>query len=157
VGHDALPVAALNVFADLDIELVATLIPRPGTKPVVADNIRVVDFVPLHALLPTCSAVIHFGGGGTWSTAMVNAVPQLVFARVWDSVVAGEHLERSGAGIFLDSPELNIPDLRKGLGRLLDEPSFAESARRLRDELLAEPTPASLVPTLEKLVADYRT
>lgn len=157
VGHDAFPVAALRIFADLDIELVATLIPRRGTNPVVPDNIRVVDFVPLHALLPTCSAILHFGGGGTWSTAMINAVPQLVFAHVWDTVVTGEHLERSGAGIFLDSPELNIPDLRKGLGRLLDEPSFAESARRLRDEMLAEPTPASLVPTLEKLVADYRT
>ncbi|CAM5244378.1 hypothetical protein SVIOM74S_05497 [Streptomyces violarus] len=60
-------VAASDVLAavdGLDVEVVATL-PRElreelGTLPA---NVRAVDFVPLNALLPSCSGIIHHGGG----------------------------------------------------------------------------------------------
>jgi len=36
----------------------------------VPGNVRLVEFVPLNALLPTCSAVIHHGGPQTVAAAL---------------------------------------------------------------------------------------
>lgn len=69
----------LEAVDGLDIEVVATLndlqlhdIER------VPDNVRIIEWVPLTQLLPTCSAIIHHGGPGTFSAAHAFAVPQLV-------------------------------------------------------------------------------
>ncbi|WP_159765737.1 activator-dependent family glycosyltransferase [Streptomyces sp. HM190] len=152
-GHDALSPADLRMFEDLDIELVATLRQVPGEETAVPANTRLVDFVPLLALLPSCSAVIHHAGGGTWNTALAAGVPQLLAADTWYAVHLGRHLRSVGAGLHVSERR----ELRTALERLLKEPSFGESARRLRDErVLALPTPVDVVPVLEKLTADHR-
>lgn len=62
-----------------DLEIVATL-----DKAQLADveeippNVKVIDWVNLPHLLPTCSALIHHGGIGTYSSAVAHKVPQLV-------------------------------------------------------------------------------
>ncbi|WP_341720674.1 activator-dependent family glycosyltransferase [Micromonospora sp. FIMYZ51] len=153
IGRDPFSVAQLEMFADLDIELVATLkADADGAPPAIPANTRLVDYVPMHALLPTCAAIVHYGGGGTWSTAVRAGVPQLLIARSWDVVYKAKHLKEYGAGLFVDSES----QLRDALVRLLAEPSFQESASRLRDEVLSDPTPNELVPILEKLTAEHR-
>ncbi|WP_079432447.1 activator-dependent family glycosyltransferase [Streptomyces katrae] len=157
IGHDGFPISALGMWADLDIELIATLVPFPGeTDPQVPDNARVIPFVPMHALLPTCSAIVHYGGGGTWSTALNYGVPQLMIPKIWDTVVKAEHLQESGAGLFVHADNVTGEALHDALARLVDDPSFKENALRLRDEIHAQPSPAELVATLEKLTAEYR-
>ncbi|MET9850208.1 activator-dependent family glycosyltransferase [Streptomyces ossamyceticus] len=152
-GHDAFPLADLRMFEDLDIELVATLRQVPGAEEPVPANTRLVDFVPLLALLPSCSAVIHYAGGGTWNTALGAGVPQLVIANTWYGLHKGRHLESVGAGLHVADPR----ELRAPLERLLREPSFGEAARRLRDEVVqALPAPSDVVPVLEKLTAEHR-
>ncbi|MFH8589397.1 glycosyltransferase [Streptomyces celluloflavus] len=44
----------------------------------VPENVRVVDFIPLDALLPSCSATVHRGGFGTAQNALVHGAPQVV-------------------------------------------------------------------------------
>ncbi|MEV0221386.1 activator-dependent family glycosyltransferase [Streptomyces sp. NPDC050704] len=152
-GQDAFPVAGLDVFDGLDIELVATLKQAPGEAAAVPGNTRLVDFVPLLALLPSCSAVVHYGGGGTWNTSLGAGVPQLLIANSWYGLLKGRHLERAGAGLYVADRRA----LREPLVRLLEDPSFGRAARRLRDErILAQPTPGELVPVLEKLTAEHR-
>ncbi|MFE5245510.1 MULTISPECIES: nucleotide disphospho-sugar-binding domain-containing protein [unclassified Streptomyces] len=62
-----------------DIEFIATL-----DKMQLADvdkipsNVRTFDWVPLPALMPTCSTLIHHGGNGTYASAVAFQVPQLV-------------------------------------------------------------------------------
>jgi glycosyltransferase len=65
--------------AGLDIEVVATLndLQLQGV-PHIPDNVRVIEWVPLTHLLPTCSAIIHHGGPGTFAAAVAHGVPQLV-------------------------------------------------------------------------------
>ncbi|MFE9117175.1 glycosyltransferase [Streptomyces sp. NPDC007172] len=66
-------------MADLDVEVVATLnaeqLDALGPTP---PNVRAVDFVPLNQLLPSCAAIIHHGGAGTFLTALAHGVPQVV-------------------------------------------------------------------------------
>ncbi|MFI6581587.1 activator-dependent family glycosyltransferase [Embleya sp. NPDC050493] len=154
------PVSLDEVFeavSDLDIEVVATLDAAQRAEVTrVPDNTRVVDFVPLHALLPGCSAAIHHGGAGTWSTAAASGVPQLVIAGMWDNVYRARRLADLGAGLFLPPDELTAAGLRDGLEQLLTKPSFREDARRLQAVIAAEPSPADVVPTLAELVGRHR-
>lgn len=81
-GHDAFPIGDLQMFDAPDIELIATLKQVPGEEEAVPANTRLVDVVPLSALLPSCSAVVHYSGG-TWNTALGAGVPQLLVANTW--------------------------------------------------------------------------
>lgn len=157
-GGDAVSLNDLvEATADLDIELVATLDASQREQLTrVPDNARLVDFVPMHALLPSCSAIIHHGGAGAWSTSLLEGVPQILVADIYDAVAKAERIEELGAGLFQPPAELTPEGLRDKLTRVLKEPSFHEAAQRLRAEVLAEPSPADLVPLLERLAAEHR-
>lgn len=148
----------LEAVAGLDdVEVVATLNEKQlkdfETLP---DNVRAVDFVPLDALLPSCDAVIHHGGAGSFGTAMLNGVPQLIVVDgVWDTINKARKLEARQAGLYVPG-KLSAKGLRKLLIRLLDEPVYRENAEKLRCEALATPSPAATVPTLERLADEYR-
>ncbi|HET6501027.1 MAG TPA: activator-dependent family glycosyltransferase [Amycolatopsis sp.] len=147
----------LESVADLDAEIVATVSASARTRiPALPENVRAVEFVPLHVLLPTCSAILHHGGAGTWATAVSAGVPQLIFPSVWDNAYRARRTEELGAGLVVPATEATPATLRDGLARLLTESSFADGAERLRRELLADPAPADVVPRLEKLVLEHR-
>lgn len=150
------PAELFDAVADLDVEIVATLdeaqLAEVGRVP---DNTRVVNFVPLHALMPTCAAIVHHGGAGTWSTAAVYGVPQLVVAGMWDNVYRAERLSDLGAGLYLPPPELTGSRLRDGVVRLLEEPAFRTGAQILRERMLAEPSPGEVVRTLVDAAARH--
>jgi glycosyltransferase DesVII len=153
-GGDYVPLGdILDSLGELDIEVVATL--APGSKRTVGtvpDNVRVVDSLALHTVLPSSAVLINHGGFGTYSTALVHGVPQLVVTTtIGDHTFRAQGLQDRGAGLFLRYDEVTGPRLRERLERLLAEPSFAQNARRLQAEALAHPSPNEIVPVLERL------
>jgi glycosyltransferase (activator-dependent family) len=150
--------------AELDVEVVATLNAKQLGHATIPRNVRVVDFAPLNLLLPTCSAVVHSGGAGTFAGAVANGVPQLIVPNVywsekwWGSVAMANAVEDRGAGVYVaDADQLTAPLLHEQLARVLDDPSFQAGADRLRWETLSLPTPHDLVPVLERLTLAHRT
>jgi glycosyltransferase (activator-dependent family) len=158
-GVEASARAVFDAVADLDVDVVATLNAKQlGVAPAVPDNVTVADFVPLNVLLPGCSAILHSGGAGTFAAGIEHAVPQLIVPntyfseRWWGPVAMANGLEDRGAGVYVaDADQLTADGLRKDLLRVLEEPSFAANAARVRNETLGMPTPNDLVPVLEKL------
>ncbi|MFJ6943799.1 activator-dependent family glycosyltransferase [Streptomyces wuyuanensis] len=154
-------VLADDVFeavAALDIEVVATL--DPAEREMITstpENVRVVDHVPLDALLPTCSAIVHHGGAGTWATATAWGVPQISLGRVWDAVYRSRRIDELGAGLYLPPGGVSAESLRAGLLRLLEEPEFGLRAGRLRDEVRTAPHPNEVVQVLEQLTARHHS
>ncbi|MEU8784992.1 activator-dependent family glycosyltransferase [Streptomyces sp. NPDC048637] len=146
----------LGALAGLDIEVVAAL--PPEQRAALGDipaNARAVEGVALDTLLPSCSAIIHHGGWGTYSTALVHAVPQLALStKVADLEWRGQSLERAGAGIFAHHSEVTADLVLRHTRQILDDPGFASAARRLGDESAAMPSPRDMVATLEQLVAE---
>ncbi|MGS2642374.1 activator-dependent family glycosyltransferase [Streptosporangium sp. LJ11] len=141
----------LDAVGGLDVEVVATLTADQIGGARVPDNVRVVDFVPLNELLPTCSAIVHQGGFGQSQSALVHGVPQVVVPHGgWDTVPRALRLRELGAGLCGG-------DVREMLVRVLREPSFAREAERLRVEALGTPAPGDVVPLLEKLTAARRS
>ncbi|MGW6605113.1 activator-dependent family glycosyltransferase [Streptomyces sp. NPDC055036] len=160
IGKDRSSVEELiESVADLDIEVVATLDAKQSALlSRVPENVRIVDFVPLNALLPGCSAVIHHGGAGTFSTALVHGVPQICVPDLtWDVMHRGRELQARGAGLFLENPtSFTAGELRESLLRVLNEASFRRNAEKLRTEALSTPSPNEIVPVLERLTDRYR-
>ncbi|MFJ3566994.1 activator-dependent family glycosyltransferase [Streptomyces diastaticus] len=148
---------ALDALAGVDAEIVATLGGASRDElGAVPDNVRLVDFVPLNDLLPTCAAVVHHGGIGTRSTAELHGVPQILLPYGWDTVAKARRVEELGYGLCLPAHELTADGLRAAVLRLLEEPSFAGAAAKVRAEILAEPTPNDLVLVLERMTAAAR-
>lgn len=144
----------IQSVADIDAEIIATVdASLLGTVP---ENMRILGFVPLHDLLPTCSAVVHHCGIGTTATATLHGVPQLLLPSVYDSMVKAERIADYGAGLSVPMSEISANELRAKLVRLISDPAFKKAATALRQEMLDEPAPSELVPVLEKLTAEHR-
>ncbi|MFJ9551325.1 activator-dependent family glycosyltransferase [Streptomyces erythrochromogenes] len=160
VGADRTSVGdLLEAVADLDVDVVATFTADqldPGRR--VPDNVRVVDFAPLDALLPTSAAIVHHGGSGTLQTALAHGVPQVIVpAKMWCNVPKAHRVRDAGAGLCIDPEDLTPQALRAALVRVLEEPSFRAGADRVRREIVATPSPADIVPVLERLTAEHRS
>jgi UDP:flavonoid glycosyltransferase YjiC (YdhE family) len=153
-----------EAMADLDVEVIATLSAaqlEPGTR--VPDNVRVVEFVPLNVLLPTCSAIVHSGGAGTFAAAVENGVPQLIVPntywseRWWGPLVMANGIEEQGAGVYVgDADQVTADMLHDSLSRVLKMPQYAANAARLAAEVVGMPSPNEIVPALERLTREHR-
>lgn len=154
----------LEAVADLDAEVIVTLgRDQVAALPRLPANVRAVDFVPLTALLPTCSAVVHHGGYGTFASALEHGVPQLVVPGkfgndiFWGPLAYLPHIEEVGAGVYVSDHDQLTPDLlRDKLLRVLDDPAFGRNAARLRARSNELPTPNDTVPAIERLTAQHR-
>jgi glycosyltransferase (activator-dependent family) len=156
IEHDAgYPVNlqdVLDALADLDIEVVATVddaVRRQLER--VPDNARLVPYVPLHALLPTCAAAIHHAGVGTLATTALYGVPQLTLPWDVDQPALSARLAAQGAGLTVHATKVTTDLVREYVGQLLGTPSFRERAADLRAEMRAQPVPNALVPLLAAL------
>lgn len=155
LGGDLFSVSdMLASMAELDIEIVATL-DAGQLDPAVAlpDNVRIVDFVPLNDLLPSCSAIIHHGGFGTLGNALVHGVPNIIApGRYWDEIRFGERIEERGAGLILDYQQTSGDGLKSGIdsgalksmvGRILDAPSFRHNTHGYGKSCRPPPAPVT--------------
>ncbi|MCX5382509.1 glycosyltransferase [Streptomyces sp. NBC_00083] len=104
-------------------------------------------------LFPGADLVIHHGGPGSTLAAAALGVPQLVLPQLDETFLAGDKVAAAGAGITLDSAELQNSDaeLAAAISELLTAPAFRAAAGRLRDEVRAMPSAADTVPLLEQL------
>ncbi|MFF8791227.1 activator-dependent family glycosyltransferase [Streptomyces sp. NPDC015125] len=148
----------LDSLADLDLEVVATVAENEQKKLArVPDNARLVPYVPMHALAPTCSLAIHHAGFGTLLTMAQHPVPQLLLPWDFDAPVLGRRAAQQGGSIAIEADRATVPVVREAALRLLGEPIFRDRATVLRDELHALPTPNELVPRLVELTAEFRS
>ncbi len=144
--------AILVELGELDIEIVVAMgdteLEAAGPLP---DRVRIAGWVPLSALLPSCTAVVHHGGAGTSLTALTAGVPQLVLPRTADQPANAEVLAARGVGILMRPDEISPAAVRNNLVRLLDEAGFRRAAEEVRDEIGGMPSPAEVVGRLEAL------
>ena len=139
----------LDELAGLDIELVATVAEAAQHKLArIPDNARLVSYVPLHALVPTCAAVIHHAGFGTLATTALHAIPQLLVPWDGDGPTLARRVVAQGAGLAVHTNQATGAVIRDRVQRLLGEPSFGERATSLHEEMMAMPSPNELAAQL---------
>jgi UDP:flavonoid glycosyltransferase YjiC (YdhE family) len=145
-GGDPMP-AVVAAAADVDAEIVLVR-PGPRLRSPLPPNVRTVGWVPLPAVLPHATAVVHHGGAGSVLAACTAGIPQLATPGPGDRAYNAELVAGAGAG-------LAVPDRRidaAALTRLVTDEGLAEGARKIAAEIAGMPLPEELVPELTALV-----
>ena len=117
-------------------------------------NVSVRRWVRHADVLPYCSAVLSHGGHGTVIKALAAGVPLVVAPLGRDQPDNAARVVRAGAGLRV-SRKAKPDDLRKTLGRVLDEPRFRTAARRMAATLAAERDEDLVVDELERVALEH--
>jgi UDP:flavonoid glycosyltransferase YjiC (YdhE family) len=142
-GGNPIP-AVLSVARDVAAELVLV---RPGPRlerALLPFNVRTVGWVPLPAVLPHATALVHHGGAGSVLTAYAAGVAQLAVPGPGDRKHNAELVLATGGGLAIPASEITAD----ALSRLATDDALAAGARRVQAEIAAMPPPETLVPEL---------
>lgn len=138
----------------LDCEVVLTATARDvAALGPVPSSVRVVENVPLAALLPGSAAVVHHGGSGSTLTALWAGVPQFIATFASEQQVTGERVAATGTALHVPGHLADEAAIRAAVERLVTDGSFRAAAGRLREEVAQTPSPAELATRLEELAA----
>ncbi|AHH94847.1 nucleotide disphospho-sugar-binding domain-containing protein [Kutzneria albida] len=139
----------VELAAELDAEFVLALgsVDTSSLGPL-PPNVRISGWVPLHALLATCSAVIHHGGTGTTMTALDAGLPQLIMPADADQPLNAEAGFRRGLALVSRCEQLGA----KQVGDLLRDPDLRRAAAEVRAEMHAMPAPGEVAQRILGLV-----
>ncbi|GAA4203637.1 DUF1205 domain-containing protein [Streptosporangium oxazolinicum] len=152
-GRGFLVPELVKALSDLDAEIVVTLSAadrrnlREGELP---DDVRVMEALPLHLLMPSCDVMLHQSGISTMLTALNYGVPQLVVPQMPDELMESRPLVAAGAGIAV-APEADLDTFTERVAELLTVPSYRDAAAGLREEIRRQPAPTEIVWELEAL------
>jgi UDP:flavonoid glycosyltransferase YjiC (YdhE family) len=126
--------AALEGLAGEPVRVLATTNRRAPSRPLpVPENARLVDWVSYARTMPRCAAVICHAGHGTVARALACGVPLVACPHAGDMAENAARVRWAGAGVSLPRRFQTPRGVRLALRRLLADPSYAESAARLRE------------------------
>ncbi|GAA4196961.1 DUF1205 domain-containing protein [Streptosporangium oxazolinicum] len=90
----------------------------------------------------------------TAARAQADNAEEKVTERAPDSWISSKFVVDRGAGLRLDHQTQSVEEMRAQIAEVLDGPSYREGAAALHREWLSKPSPADIVPDLEKLAAE---
>ena len=148
--------ALLTAASDLDVRVLVTLGPGlDGASFDVPDNAVVVASAPHDQVMRQAVVVVTHCGHGTVMRALANGCPMLCLPMGRDQNDNAARVAARGAGIRLPR-DADSADLRAALLTLLEDPSFARSAKALGEAVAHAEHPDALVESVERLVYHFR-
>jgi MGT family glycosyltransferase len=117
-----------------------------------APNVAVVRSAPHAAVLPEARAVVTHGGHGTVIKSLAHGVPLVCLPLGRDQRDNAARVVERGCGLTLDR-DAPVETIRRAIARVLDEPPFAEAARRLQAAIAEDARSTAIVDELEALAA----
>ena len=129
------------------------MVAPPGTVEDPPEGAIVAEWVPQLELLPHVDAVVSHAGHNTVVEALAHGLPQVVAPIRDDQPVVAQQIEASGAGIRVRFSRLRAPELRHAVTTVLDEPSYRQSAERIRQSFARAGGAVTAADHLETLVA----
>lgn len=118
----------------------------PGQFGDLPDYIRVERYVPQETLLPYCDAVVCHAGAGSVLGALAHGIPLVMVPIAADQHEIAQGVAEAGAGV---TPAATTADVRDAFRSVREDPAYAKAAARIRDDILAMPTPETVVARLE--------
>lgn len=117
----------------------------------VPSTVRVVERLPLRLVLPSCDAVVHHGGSGSTLTSLWAGLPQFLPTFASEQTATARRVAGTGAALHVLGHLADRTTVRTAVDELLTDDSYRTAGRHLREEILNRPTPAEIVPRLERL------
>ncbi|MFK0247811.1 nucleotide disphospho-sugar-binding domain-containing protein [Amycolatopsis azurea] len=148
----------LDGLRELPVEVVLAMngehVTQLGLPDPLPSGVRAAERVPLDLLLPSCAAVVHHGGAGTMSTALVHGLPQVIIPSFGDSYLTAERITEAGAGLGIPIDQVSSALVRDTTASVLDgDNPYRRRARAFAREIAEQRSPAEIVSLLEDLVA----
>jgi MGT family glycosyltransferase len=117
-----------------------------------SDSCVIVESAPHTVVMREAALVVTHGGHGTVMRALANRVPMLVIPHGRDQNDNAVRVTERGAGLSL-MPGASVQAIRTACTRLLGEPQFRSSARRLGDLVAGDAERSTLVQEVEAVAA----
>ena len=148
----------LEAMANEPVNLILTVGPDtdPASLGVPPPNVHVERYIPQSRLMPYCDAVLAHGGTGTVYTALEHGLPLVNVPIGADQFVTSESCANAGVGLVIGPEQRNPDAIRAAVREVLADSAYREKARQLQRAIHALPTPADVVPLLERLAAEKR-
>ena len=146
---------AVGALADVDARVLMTVGRKidPDALGPLPSNARVEQWLPQDAVLRQSSAMLGHGGFGTTMGALAAGVPQVVVPLFTsDQVANGAHVAAVGAGLTIERGPSSVKLAAAEVPRLLADPTYAESARRVAAAIEDLPPTSAAVPVLTGMV-----
>ena len=112
-------------------------------------NFRFAKYAPGSALLKHCKAMVFHGGNGSMYQALAAGVPMLALPSHLEQHVSCTALQREGFGFKASARRIKGPALVQKITQIIEEPSYAWNAMRLRGSVLKSDGPARAADMLE--------
>ena len=120
------------------------------------DNVHVARYVPGNLLLPRCDAIVFHGGFNTLHAALWHGLPSVIVPlEGGDQLPSAEQVAELGLGLHVQGPVPSAEDVRRAVTRVLEEPSFAATARRFRTRMHSLPPLQVAISELEALAEGH--
>jgi zeaxanthin glucosyltransferase len=149
--------AILESCANLNVQLVLSLggAAKAGDFTNIPANTILVDFAPQLELLSRAALTITHGGLNTVLESLMRAVPVAAIPINFDQPGVAARLRWSGSGDFVPAAKVNAKRLRGLVERVLNEPTYRNSARRLSESINRSTGVEGAAAIIEKVIAEH--
>jgi rhamnosyltransferase subunit B len=118
------------------------------------EGVIATHYMPYQLLLPHACAVVHHGGVGTTSQALLAGVPTLIVPFAFDQSDNADHARRLGTSRTLYRDDYRAPRVAKELSELLGESGYARKAKEVSEQLKLENGPARAADLIEQAIIE---
>ncbi len=148
-NHAAVVQNVIDALASLPVRVLVTLGGSLQPDELRASpNATIVESATHTIVMRDAALVVTHGGHGTVMRALVNRVPMLVIPHGRDQNDNAVRVTERGAGLSL-MPDASVEAIHAACNRLLREPHFRASAKRLGDLVAADAERSTVVEQLE--------
>ena len=116
-------------------------------------GIEAYDYAPYGALFPHASVVIHHGGIGSTAQVLRAGRPMLVVPIAHDQYDNAARVGALGVARTLPRRRYQAEQVVSALRALLEEPSYAQRARSVAEEVNSERGTHTAVDIIEEILA----
>lgn len=136
-GPNAMLSSVLAAAPEVDAEIVIVRPNRPMQRlKRLPPNIRMADWIPLHAVLHTCAALVNHGGAGSVFVALRAGIPQIVTPAPGDRAWNATRVAKRGAGLSVPPRRITAEHLHA----LINDRVLADNAAQVAAEIAAMPS-----------------
>jgi rhamnosyltransferase subunit B len=107
----------------------------PEQLPPLRSHAMHVHYAPLDRVLPRCKAIVHHGGIGTTSQAMLAGVPQLIRAMAHDQFDNADRVKRLGLGLGLPTKRFTTRRLIDKLRLILESKEIGANTKSIAERM----------------------
>ena len=116
------------------------------------EGVAAFEYAPFGEVFPRACAIVHQGGVGTTGQGMRSAKPVLIVPHAHDQFDNAARVERLGAARVLPRPRYDAKTATRELRMLLDDPSYAEAAKRVGEAVSQEDGTRAAADEIEQVL-----